>query len=236
MAMSPRRLSKKKLTSDYLQKLSIATKKLESYQCGIDYLFEQPIFESKSLHKGYLYYQKGTDKSFLRINFQTLKEDDETPQQYKDEYIFDGRWLTHIDYQTEQVKRYEQAEEGEQIDAFELVRQHFPIIGFTKAEELEKDFEIKFVEQKSTKAGDFVQLILKPRAESDFAEDYVSIDFRIDTEIDLPSQIIATNTEKDIYTIEFIKPKVNKRVDNKVFKCIIPDGFAIETVTLEEKR
>jgi len=229
------RLSKKNLASDYLQRLSVKTRQLESYQCRIDYLFEQPLFESKSLRKGNLYYQKKKDKSLLRINFETLKEDDDAPRDYKDEYIFDGRWLTHIDYQTEQVKRYEQAGEGEQIDAFELVRQSFPIIGFTKAEELEKDFEIKFVEQKSTKAGDFVQLKLKPKPESEYAEDYVSIDFWIDIEIDLPSKIEAVNTEKDLYTIEFLKPVINKTIDKKVFEYKIPKGFTVEINKLDDE-
>jgi len=226
---------KKNPASDYLQRLSVKTRQLESYHCKIDYLFEQPVFESKSLRKGNLYYQKKKDKSLLRINFETLKEDDGAPQDYRDEYIFDGRWLTHIDYQTEQVKRYEQAEEGEQIDAFELVRQSFPIIGFTKAEELEEDFEIKFIEQKSTKAGDFVQLNLKPKPESQYAEDYVSIDFWIDIEIDLPSKIIAVNTEKDVYTLEFLKPIINKTIDKTIFEYKIPKGFTVEINKLDDE-
>ncbi len=227
---------KKNLASDYLQRLSAETRQLESYQCKIDYLFEQPLFESKSLRKGKLYYQKRKDKSLLRINFETLKEDDGAPQDYKDEYIFDGRWLTHIDYQTEQVKRYEQAEEGEQIDAFELVRQSFPIIGFTKVEELEKDFEIKFVGQKSTKAGGFVQLNLKPKPESQYAEDYVSIDFWIDIQIDLPSKIAAVNTEKDLYTIEFVKAVINKTIDKVIFEYKIPEGFTVEINKLGDEK
>lgn len=232
--------SKKNLASDYLQRLTAKTRGLESYRCRIDYLFEQPVFEMdnswpKSLRRGDLYYQKGIDKSLLRINFATLEEDDGTPRDYKDEYIFDGRWLTHIDYQTEQVKRYEQAEEGEQVDAFELVRRSFPIIGFNKAEELEKDFEIKFVEQKSTDAGDFAQLNLKPKPGSEYSEDYESIDFWIDTEVDLPSKIKAVNTEKDLYTIEFVKPVINKTIDKKIFEYKIPKGFSVEINKLDDE-
>jgi len=234
--------AKKNLASEYLQRLSVKTRGLESYQCRIDYLFEQPLFESKSLRKGNLYYQKKKDGTLLRINFETLKEDDGAPQDYRDEYIFDGRWLTHIDYQTEQVKRYEQVKEGEQIDAFDLVRESFPIIGFNKAEELEKDFEVTFVEQsygllteKSTKAGDFVQLNLKPKPESQYLEDYVSIDFWIDTEMDLPSKIAAVNTEKDLYTIEFLKAVLNKTIDRKVFEYKIPEGFTVEINKLDDE-
>jgi alpha-glucosidase len=227
---------KKNPASDYLQRLSAKTRQLESYQCKIDYLFEQPVFESKSLRKGNLYYQKQKDRTLLRINFETLKEENGAPQDYKDEYIFDGRWLTHIDYQTKQVKRYEQTGEGEQIDAFELLRQSFPIIGFTKVEELQKEFEIKFVEQKSTKAGDFVQLNLKPKPQSQYAEDYVSIDFWIDTEIDLPSKIATVNTEQDIYTIELLKPVINKTIDKAIFEYKIPKDFTVEINKLDDEK
>jgi len=235
--MSGRRtLSKKKLASEYLERLSVKTRQLESYQCRISYLVVQTQFDgAKTLQNGKFYYRKTNGRTQLRINFETLKEDDETPQDYKDEYIFDGRWLTQIDYQTEQVKRYEKAEEGEYVDAFELIRQSFPIIGFNKAEELEKDFAIKFVEQKSTKAGDFVQLNLKPKPESEYAEDYVSIDFWIDIEIDLPSKIAAVNTEQDLYTIEFLKPVINKTIDKTIFEYKIPKGFTVEINKLDDE-
>lgn len=229
--------SKKNLASDYLQRLSVKTRQLESYRCRISYLVVQTQFDgARTLQNGKFYYRKTNGRTQLRINFETLKEDDETPRDYKDEYIFDGRWLTHIDYQTEQVKRYEKTEEGEYIDAFELIRQSFPIIGFNKAEELEKDFAIKFVEQKSTKAGDFVQLNLKPRPESEYAEDYVSIDFWIDIEIDLPAKIAAVNTEKDVYTIEFVRPVINKTIDKTIFEYKIPKGFTVEINKLDDEK
>jgi len=218
-----------------LQRLSAATKKLESYQCRIEYLFEQPLFESKALRQGDLYYQKEKDKSLLRINFRTLKEDNDPQKEYRDEYIFDGRWLTRIDYQVKQVKRDEQAGEGEQIDAFELVRRSFPIIGFDKVEELEEQFDIAFVEQISTKAGDFAELNLKPKADSEYADDYVSIDMVIDTAIDLPSKIKAENTEQDIYTLEFRRPVINKKIDKTVFEYKIPKGFTVDTSLIEGK-
>jgi len=182
-----------------------------------------------------LYYQKEKDKSLLRINFRTLKEDNDPQKEYRDEYIFDGRWLTRIDYQVKQVKRDEQAGEGEQIDAFELVRRSFPIIGFDKVEELEEQFDIAFVEQKSTKAGDFAKLNLKPKADSEYADDYVSIDMVIDTELYLPSKIKAENTEQDIYTLEFSRPVINKKIDKTVFEYKIPKGFTIEINKLDDE-
>lgn len=214
-----------------LRNLSQGTAELKSYQCQIVYRFIQPILESETLRKGVLYYQKGGGKSALRINFQILKQDDGTEEEYIEQYIFDGIWLTHIDYQIKQVKRYQQAEPNEPVNAFDLASRNFPIVGFTKIEDLKKQFEIKLVKQKKGKA----QLHLKVKADSIYKNDYTSIDFWVDRELYLPAKIIAVSTEEDIYEIKFLRPAVNKKIVQKVFDFKVPDGFSVETEPLKKK-
>ena len=214
-----------------LRNLSQSTAELKSYQRRIEYLFSQPLLESETLRKGVLYYQRLGGKSALRINFQTLKQDDEEEQKYIEQYIFDGVWLTHIDYQIEQVKRYQQAEANEPVDAFDLVSQNFPIIGFSKIEDLKKQFEIKLVKQKKGKA----QLHLKVKAVSIYKDDYISIDFWIDKELGLPAKIVATSTEEDIYEIKLLDARVNEKIGKEVFEIKIPKGFGEEVVPLKKK-
>jgi outer membrane lipoprotein-sorting protein len=224
--------------SDYLQKLNNRTKSLESYQCRIEYLFEQPVFETKTLQKGDLYYQSakgGDSRSALRINFATRSEEEEKEQKYQDEYIFDGIWLTHIDYQVKEVKRYQSAEggkENESVDAFELVAKNFPILGFSKIEELEKKYDIKLRRQGGGK-DEFAVFTLSPRPESEH-QDYKTIDLWVDSSIDLPAKIIATNADGDIYTVSFLEPKVNQKIDKKVFEYKVPKGFTVEINKLNE--
>jgi outer membrane lipoprotein-sorting protein len=234
-----------------LERLKKQTIELKSYQSQIEYKFSQPILESETLRKGVLYYQKsegklagaepGAARSVLRMDFQTLKQDEEQEQKYIEQYIFDGVWLTHIDYQIKEVKRYQKTEPNEPVDAFELVSENFPIIGFSKAEDLKKEFEIGLVEQKPSvipaQAGiqDFIQLHLKVKADSVYKDDYTSIDFWVDKELYLPAKIVAVSTEEDIYEIKFLQPKVNKKIDEKVFGFKIPDGFNVETEPLKEK-
>lgn len=210
-----------------LNQLNQKTGELKSYQAQIEYLFKQPLFESRTLRKGILYYQKTGGKSALRINFQTLKQDDEKEQKYIEQYIFDGVWLTHIDYQIKEVKRYQQAEPNEPMDAFELAGRNFPIIGFAKVEDLKKEFEIKFVEQQGGDAENFIRLHLKVKPDSVYKDDYTSIDFWIDKKLHLPAKIVAVSTEQDIYEIKFVKPKVNKKLDKKVFEIKMPKGFGL---------
>ncbi len=226
-----------------LEQLKQKTKELKSYQCRIEYLFSQPLFESETLRKGTLSYEKAGRKSKLRINFKTLKQDDEKEQKYKDEYIFDGQWLTHIDYQIKEVKRYEQSEPNKPFDAFDLVSRDFPVIGFTKIENLKKQFEIRLIQQPKGKPEKFIYLHLKVKPDSIYKDDYTSIDFWIDKELYLPAKIVAISTEptdvppaqKDSFQIKFVQPKVDKKLDKKVFEFRIPKGFTVEITSLDER-
>jgi len=224
-----------------LKQLNAKTSDIETFHCRIEYLFSQPLFESQSLRKGDLYYQKSEEKTKLRINFNTLKEDDDDEQKYVEQYIFDGVWLTHIDYPNKHVKLKQLAEPNEPADAFDLINENFPLIGFTKIEDLKKQFEIKLVE-KPDMPKDFTQLRLTPKPDSIYIDDYTYIDFWVDKKIYLPAKLSAVliedaNSPADsIYHIEFIQPKTNDTLDKKVFEFQIPTGFdEPERIPLKKK-
>ena len=163
-------------------------------------------------------------------------------QKYGEQYIFDGQWLTHIDYQIKQVQKRQLAEaneptrqtDGGQVDAFELAKRNFPLIGFDKTEDLQQQFDINLVSEKEqsnvvipAQAGiqNLVHLNLKVKPDSIYKDDYKSVEVWIDKQLMLPAKISAVSTEGDIYEISFAKPKVNEVIDGKVFEFTIPDGF-----------
>ncbi len=223
---------KQSLTVDVvLENLRRQTKQLTSYQAKVEYLFSQPMFESQTLRKGVLYYQKAGGKSQLRMNFETLKQDDGPEEKYVEQYIFDGVWLTHIDYQIKQVKRYQQAEPNKPMDAFDLVRENFPIIGFSKTDDLKKEFDISEVGE----MNGLIHLNLKVKPDSQYKDDYKFVEIWIDKKLFLPAKIVAATTEEDIYEIRFLEPKVNEEIDKKVFELEIPKGFGEEVTPLRKK-
>jgi len=219
-----------------LTQLNKRTVALTTYRCRIEYRFIQPLLESQAVRKGILYYARFGKKSKLRINFQTLKQDDEKEQKYIEQFIFDGVWLTRIDYQIKQVTMYQLSEPNKPIDAFELARRNLPIIGFTKIENLKKQFEIKLVEQEKSRTTKFVRLHLIVKPDSIYKDDYTAIDFWIDKKLHLPAKVVAVTTEEDIYEIKFLKPMVNKKIDEKVFEAEIPKDFGEpEIIPLKKK-
>ncbi len=219
-----------------LQDLKQKTAELESYQADVEYLFKQPLFESQTLRKGVLYYARFARESRLRMNFQTLKQDDEKEQKYLEHYVFDGIWLTQIDYQLEAGKHIQLADPNalkdanEPPDAFELVSRNLPIVGFSKTEHLRKEFVIRLVEGEPAK---LIQLHLEVKPDSVYKDDYTSMDFWIDKKSGLPARMVAVSTEEDIQEIKLLKPQPNKKIDRKVFLLKIPEGFDIQEVPLK---
>jgi hypothetical protein len=232
-----------------LKQLNKKALELKFYQARIEYKFVQPLLESESLRKGTLNYAKYDTESKLRLSFQTRKIDDEEEEKYVEEYIvldgsrlahpgyeFEGMWAVLIDYEIESVKYIQLAEPKEPnkpVDVFDLASKNFPMVGFTRVEDLKKQFEVSLIEQKKDEAEDFIQVHLKVKPNSVYKDDYVSIDFWIDKELGLPAKVVAVSTEpatesleeRDMSEIKFLASNVNKRIDKEVFDFKIPQGF-----------
>jgi outer membrane lipoprotein-sorting protein len=234
--------AKPRPVDEVLERLREKTVQLRSYQANIDYLFKQPLFESQTLRKGILYYAKFGDQSMLRVNFKTLKQDDEKQQDFMEQYVFDGIWLTQIDYQLKTVKRYqlvdpnEVADSNEPLDAFELVSRNFPIVGFSNVEDLKKEFEVTIIEDERAESSQGIQLHLDVKSESIYRDDYVSMDFWVDSKIGLPAKIVAVSTEEDIHEISLLRPQVNKELGKEVFELAVPEGFTVEEKPLKKDK
>ena len=241
---------------EVLEQLNRKTSELKSYQCQVEYKYIQKLPESESLRKGILYYLKSDRKSAMRINFNTLKQEDEAEQKYVEQYIvidgeripdsrhkFEGIWLVHLDYEMSQAKYYQIAEPNDSNsteDVFDLAGRNLPILGFGRIDNLKEQFDIELVEQKKPESEDFTQVHLKVKPNSVYKDDYISIDFWIDKKLGLPIKIYAVTTEPeppygDVYEIKLLRPEVNKGIDEKVFDFKLPRGFGEPDIVPLEK-
>lgn len=214
--------------AEILDRLGKANLKLRSYEAKMSYLFIQDpdLLESRRLQKGKLYYLKGEKRSFLRINFETLKQDDEKKQKHVEQYIFDGVWLTKIDHQNKTISAYQKAPIDKPIEAFEFINESFPMLGFTKPEKLAKEFEITLAEAKPSDPNDQVCLHLKVKKDSVYKNDYKWIDFWVDKTAFLPVRMITMSLEGDKYDIVLSQIKVNKKIEKTRFSVETPLNFS----------
>ncbi len=222
---------------DILARLHESAARLKTYQAKIHYLFIQDpeLLDSRALRKGRLYYKKDASGSKLRVSFNTLQQDDGQVEKYIEHFIFDGVWLTKIDFQLEKVDFYQQAPEDQPIDVFEFISHRFPLLGFTNTPLLRNQFHITLIPPKEAKSNDFKGLRLLPTKDSIYKNDYSSISFWLDTATFLPAQIAATSTEGDISDIQLLDIKVNKKIENAVFKLETPEHFSQNRAPLNRK-
>ena len=219
-----------------LNQLDENVAKLKTYKVKIEYLFTQDpeIWDATTFKKGHLYFKDNADRSMLRINFETKKEDDEKQQKYREHYIFDGVWLTEIDYQLKQVEYRQLEEVNEPADVFKRLSSNFPLIGFTDSNELKNDFDISYIEPNSSDDEKFEHLKLKVSTDSKFKDDYTEIDFWIDKKTGLPTRFIAISTENDIYDVKLKSPSINKKLSDNIFKAKFDKDFTINKTPLKK--
>lgn len=215
-----------------LNRLGESISSLRSYRSDIEYKTIQPLFESETTRKGVLYYCKADRSSRLRINFQSLKQDQDSEQKYIEQYIFDGVWLVYVNYQSRQVRRFQQADPNRPADAFELAAGRFPLVGFNRPSRLIEQFEVKLSAPAAGQKQDFFQLQMKTRPDSVCKSDYSSIELRIDKETFLPAEVDAVSIEGDVYRLRFLNPHINDKMDEKVFEFKAPAGFTEEIIPL----
>jgi hypothetical protein len=243
-----------------LEQLNQKTSVLKTFQAQVEYRFIQPLLESEKLQKGDFYYAKLGSDSKLRLNFKTSQIDDEDEEEYREEYIvldgaglshsgqkFKGMWAIQIDYEMEGIRYIQLAEAGDPnkpTDVFDLINKNFPMIGFSKIEDIKKQFDITLVKTKKPGSQDFIQVHLKVKPNSVYKDDYVYIDFWIDRKSGLPAKIVTVSTEpatepvelKDVSAIKFLNSKFNNKIAQKVFDFRIPPGFdEPEIIPLKKK-
>lgn len=217
-----------------LDRLEAKVTGLNFYECKLDYVFKQPLLESQTRRKGTLHYAKFGDRSFLRVDLNTLQYDDEKEQKHKEQFLFDGIWGTYVDFQSESVQRQQVAEPNAPVDAFSLVSRRVPVLGFSKVDEFRKEFEIERLPETGPEPSAFHTLHMKVKPDSVYREDYLTIDMQVDKKRGLPTSIVAITTEQqDVHEIRLANPKINQAIPRKRFDIEIPRDFSIETVPLE---
>ncbi len=218
-----------------LEKIADVSKNLKTIESDLSYLTIQDpdIVESKTLQTGKLYYLKENDRSYLRIRFDQLKQDDFPAEKSVEDYYFDGVWLTKVDYKLEQVNLYQQAPEDKPVDVFELINDRFPLIGFSGSETLKKDFSVSIVDASADDPNEPIQLLLDVKEDSRYRDDYKKVDFWLDKGSYLPLRVKAHSTQGDIYDVRFSDMNINKKLKNAVFKIETPSGFRQNVEALE---
>jgi outer membrane lipoprotein-sorting protein len=232
----PNRIDPASPLGQLLEKINTAAKTVQSCQAGVDYLFiqEPELLNSRTLRKGTLYYLKNDKGSKLRLNFDSVKQDEAEEEKKTEQYVFDGVWLTKIDYTTRQIDQYQQAPVDKPVEVFDYISHHFPIVGFSGTDVLEKQF---FIQQVAATENEkkMLHLQLKVRPDSVYKDDYTQMDLWVSSERYLPVRMTSVSIQGDIYDISLLKMELNKPLADKIFEIKTPADFSKNVKTLQQK-
>jgi len=198
-----------------IEKLNQSAKNLKNLTADVEYIHSQPLFDTQTIRTGKIFYAKDVNSGALRINFQTLKQDDSKQQNYKEDYIFDGMKLTRIDYQGKSALT-EQYSTDKPIEPLELVQDYFPIIGLVKPQEMTEEYDIKI-------EGSVMRLT--PKENSKFFKTYKEIEVSIDSKLNLPVIFKASTTENEEIIIKLGRIDTSNTIKKEVFEISIPADF-----------
>lgn len=218
---------------DLLNAMAKTGEKLNSFSADITYsLTEDPdIFETKMTYTGSFKYLKSKKRQYAMIEFLTKQEDDFPLEKSRQSYIFDGVWLTRIDYNLKQVSRDQLADEENPEDVFKLIADDFPLMGFSEVDTLSSAYEIQFKDFKES----LYELSLSPKKDSQKDAKYSSIRFTIDKKSLIPATIRSVSAQNNsIYYIELENPVRNEKIDQKIFNPKLSDEFTESVKTLNE--
>jgi outer membrane lipoprotein-sorting protein len=212
-----------------LVRLDQKSREIKTYEAKIAYLFKQPLLESEAMREGMLYYVNDENGSKLRINFTSLRQDDTAVPNYREEYLFDGVYLTRVDYKLKNVEYRQLTDADKPLNAFELASEYLPIVGFTKADKLRDDFDITQIASK-----EYYELLLIAKPQSHYKNDYTQIHFWIEKPTWLPARMEATSPQDDISVIRLGEAKMNKELPRNVFTIDVPADFSKNIVPFEK--
>lgn len=218
-----------------LDEMHKAAQTLISLQADVDYLFIQDpeLLEARSVRQGTLYYSKGTPRSNLRISFHTVQQDEEEPQSRPEHYLFDGVWLTKIDWAMETVDLYQKAPADQPVGVFDFISHNFPMVGFTDPQKLEKEFYIS-VSPVPAEPNELQHLFLKVREDSIYKDDYTKIEVWVNRRTWLPVRLTAVSVQGDFLDLKWHDLRTNEPIQPEVFRIEIPAHFRKNTHPLEK--
>ncbi len=211
-----------------VQRIQTAGQELTSFQATLAYEVNQPEMESCQLRKGSIAYQRDPNQSNLRVDFNTLQQDDMPEEICKEIFYFDGIWLNHLNYDVKSLTQRQMTPEDQAADAFELAGQSMPLVGFTDMGELARHFDLSPVElgEQSPRLG----LLLEVKPDSDYSKEYTQLTFEIDPQWWLPTKVVAIAPVGDVHTIIFTDVTHNQPIDPNVFLVKVPLGFDKEVI------
>ncbi len=224
-----------------LEKVEKRGNELKSFQARMLYTQQQPMVETMRTRNGTLYYLVKDSSVKFRIHFSDLQEQDLAEEKkapvvkFDEDYVFDGLWFTIRNARLKSIQRQEISKTPAKKEEFRLGKGPFPLPFAITKDDVLKQFEAKLAEPGEKDPKETDHLVLIPKKDSSFAEEYVQLELWIARENSVPMQLRFEKDNMEVTTIEWSQAELDKGVEEKQFSLPKPEAdWTVEETPLEE--
>lgn len=210
---------------------------LKSVQARMTFEQEQLLLETREVRHGELYYQDQGDVVRFLMHFDDwrqidLEEDTPAPPIKIDlDYSFDGQWFVKRDARTKMVQRWQLSRTPKDREAFRLGRGPFPLPFSIRKSDVLREFDVKLIEPDKKDPAGTDHLVLIPRPQSSYAEDYVKLELWVSRKLVIPAKLSFERKGYEVTTVTWSDIELDKKLSPKQFELTPLDASWTEEIT-----
>lgn len=189
---------------------------------------QMPVPETNT-KKGTIIFRRAQPNPLFKVVF-TERTDAGIVRKDREEFVFDGIWLTELREKTRNLVKRQVVREGERIDVFKIGKGPFPLpFGQSRADML-ANFTVGRLPSMAGDPPNTDHLVCVPRPTSDLSQKFKVVHFVIDRKLDLPVQMMAERAkDSTVVRVKFDRIQLNTGIAASEFQLVKPPGYE-ETV------
>ena len=181
-----------------LQQLDRVGKDLNQFSAKLKLTESDPL-GGATVRTGSVYFRKPDGGAQIHVTFdKRIDESHIAHSGEKIEYLLDGRWLIDRNYRTKTEIKREVLKPGQKMDLFKLGEGPFPLPIGQDPRDVRKTFDVKRVASAKDDPPRTVHLTLIPKAGTDLARSFHSIDVWVDDESHMPARVDTLDAKQQI--------------------------------------
>jgi outer membrane lipoprotein-sorting protein len=223
----PDSLSTNSSVDEILDALDARGKSLRDFSADVKLTDSDNTTGDSTINTGVVLLQrKGEDDARIRVTF-TRKQLGDKIFDVDHQYTLENGLLTERDYQAKQEIVRQVLKPGQKLDLFKLGQGPFPLPLGQKKEDVLEQFDVRKIAPAGDDPPDTVHLQLTPKADTQFAGQFKTIDVWVDLATDMPSRIQTLDVNQTTTrTTDLSDVKINVGMGDKDFaQPVLPDGW-----------
>lgn len=218
-----------------MDRIESCGKGLKSFSARMLCREDQRLIGTRKTRNGHIYYRIDSDGGVrVRLHFADLLEENldldippserPAPQELKEDFVFDGMWLSRRNERLKTLQRFELASDADTANAFRLGSGQFPLPFSINKSDAMHQFDLALIVPDPNDPPDSEHLELVPKPAGSFAEDgFLRLDLWVSKDRAVP---VRFSYEKDDYeqtTFSWTDIHVDEPIADKVFE-LAPAG------------